>query len=70
MKIESIFTILAGIGNTLEIVKDHPQLKDLQASEFYATSNDLVFADIQLAVHEVLDGLLQAKAELGNQKDI
>jgi hypothetical protein len=54
----------------LEIIKDHPQLKDLQASEFYATSNDLVFADIQLAVHEVLDGLLQAKTELENQKDI
>ncbi len=70
MKIESILTILADIANTLEIIKDHPHLKNLQSSEFYSTSNDLVFADIQLAVNEVLDGLLQAKLEIENKSDI
>ena len=50
MRIESILTIIAGMSNTLQIIKDHPQLKDLQASEFYSTPNDLTFGDIKLAV--------------------
>ncbi|MHC5716822.1 MAG: hypothetical protein ACYTX0_33040 [Nostoc sp.] len=66
MKIESILTIIAGMSNTLQIIKDHPQLKDLQASEFYSTPNDLTFGDITLAVEEVLDGLIRAKSQLEN----
>ncbi|MHC5727150.1 MAG: hypothetical protein ACYT04_49265 [Nostoc sp.] len=51
------------MSNTLQLIKNHPQLKDLQASEFYSTPNDLTFGDIELALEEVLDGLIRAKSE-------
>jgi hypothetical protein len=61
MEIDAIATILMGISNTLELIKDQPELRRVTASRYYSTSNDLVFADIQLALNEVLEGILNVQ---------
>jgi hypothetical protein len=61
MEIDAIATILIGMYNTLELIKDQPELKRIQASEYFHTSNDLTFGDIQLALNEFLEGVSNVK---------
>lgn len=68
MNIEVIKVILLGMSSTLSLIENCPELRRLQKSRYYHTSNDLVFADIQIALTEVLDGLYHAQQ--GEQNEI
>lgn len=61
MDTEALLVTFADALDILEILKDHPQLKFLQESQFYHSRNCLVFNDVLLAGNEVLEALEQAK---------
>lgn len=71
MDIDGIATILIGMANTLELIKSQPELRRIQASEYFHTSNDLTFGDIQQALNEFLEGVLNVQnAELDIDTDL
>ncbi|MCC5667998.1 hypothetical protein LC653_30025 [Nostoc sp. CHAB 5784] len=61
MDAEALLATFADALDILEIIKDHPQLKVLQESQFYHSPNGLVFNDVLLAGNDVLEALEKAK---------
>lgn len=65
MDIETLATILMGMGCTLQTLRNEPAVRRIEESRYFHTSNDLIFDDIQLVINEFLQGLLDVQnAEL------
>jgi hypothetical protein len=72
MNIEEITAILVGMANTLELIKQQPELQKYLNSRHFHALNDLTFEDIQQSVNEILEAILtiqdiEAEKELSEQ---